>query len=235
MCATPKKGSAWCSQRHWNAIGPSMIWPGERAAAAVALGREGGQQLRRRRRSRRSRRRARAGTAPASAAFPASRGPSRTRRRSRPRRCSKRLPVLGGVRAAGRTSRGATRGAELDHVVGAPYSPQCRRQLPSGATPVGFCESRLPALRCYARRRGRRHPRSSSGTSDRPQAIANQDRPPAPERQAHPEHRELRREPVVRDHHQRGAVVVGEPRRGAGLEPRRRLSTSRSTSRSCGA
>ena len=84
MCASPKNGSAWCSQRHWNAIGPSMIWLDERVGAAVALGREGGQQLRVavvaggrvvQRAQEPLRRLARAR---------ACRGPSRTRRRSPP-------------------------------------------------------------------------------------------------------------------------------------------------------
>ena len=86
MCAVPKNGSAWCSQRHWNAIGPSMIWL-MRDSLAVALGRERGQELRVAVvAGGRVEERAQEPLA-ASRACPVCRDPCRRRRRSRRRKC----------------------------------------------------------------------------------------------------------------------------------------------------
>ena len=132
MCAKPWNGSAWCSHRLWNAIGPSMIWLVD-DSVAVALGRERGQQLRlalvaggrveqraevplRRRRACR-----------------ACRGPSRTRRRSRRRSARKRSQSSGAISRGGRSEPGARAAA---------------RRSPSSITLSRLAVLRVVALHC---------------------------------------------------------------------------------------
>ena len=233
MCAYPKKGSAWCSQRQWNSIGPSITWPGA-ARGRRRLGRERGRELRvavvaRGRLVQRAqeplRRLARAGRLE----IHPERLEDLRHRRAVPH------PVLRArsAAAAGRTSTSARRPPALQVHDASSARSRCRRRsappctAPSAPSPERKrSDQRIASRPCYARR-------SRAGVA--PGAAGEARRGPAREHepqvrlrladhQAEPEHRELRREPEVREHLQRRAVVVAQPRlrRGAPQLPLRR-------------